>query len=338
MSNKRKRGQFYTTNYEYILEGLSQPPKDVRCIEPFAGKGDLLNWIKTEVSIEAYDIEPKRDDILQRDTLENPPNYENVWVITNPPYLARNKNDSKELYDKYETNDLYKCFLYTLNNCKGGILIIPAGFFLSPRDLDVRCRDRFMKQYKILKVKYFEEQVFDDTTTTVVAFEFEKSPTELTEQLVEWEHKPSKETRHFEMKSEHGWIIGGEIYKLPGNIKIRRHVEGQSLKENEQQTFMTLNALDTGSEDGKISLTYKKNYIYPAKDCSRSTATLRVHDIVLSEKQQIELCSKFNEFINKKRDELWSLFLPQYREFGRRRIPFELAYIIASHLLTSQTN
>jgi hypothetical protein len=33
------------------------------------------------------------------------------------------------------------------------------------------------------------------------------------------------------MKSEHGWIIGGEIYKLPGHIKIRRHVEGQPLKE-----------------------------------------------------------------------------------------------------------
>ena len=175
MSNKRIRGQFYTTNYEYILEGFQQPPETARCvIEPFAGKGDLLNWIKSDIRIEAYDIEPKRGDIIERDTLLNPPNYQDAWVLTNPPYLARNKNEDKAVYEKYETNDLYKCFLNTLIGCSGGILIIPAGFFLSPRDIDVRCRDNFMKNYKITKVKYFEEQVFEDTTTTVVAFTFEK--------------------------------------------------------------------------------------------------------------------------------------------------------------------
>lgn len=332
MSNKKLKGQFYTTNYEYILEGFLQPPTTVRCIiEPFAGKGDLLNWFKTDILIEAYDIEPKRDDIVQRDTLLNPPNYEDSWVLTNPPYLARNKNENKEVYEKYQTNDLYKCFLTTLIGCKGGILIIPAGFFLSPRDIDVRCRHNFMKQYKLTKVKYFEEQVFEDTTTTVVAIAFEKSPIELTSQLVEWELKNT--TKIFDMKSDHNWIIGGDIYNLKGNSKVRRHVEGQPLKENEQQTFMTLNALDSGSENGRISLSYKKDYIYPAKDCSRSTATLRVQDIVLSEIQQIDICSKFNQFIEQKREETWSLFLPQYREFGRKRIPFDLAYLIVSHLL-----
>ena len=333
MSNKRIRGQFYTTNYEYILKGLPQPPTDARCIlEPFAGKGDLLNWVESDLPVEAYDIEPKRDDIKQRDTLLNPPDYENAWVITNPPYLARNKNENKELYDKYETNDLYKCFLNTLVGCCGGILIIPAGFFLSPRDLDVRCRHNFMKQYKITKIKYFEEKVFEDTTTTVVAFHFEKSPIELTSQLVEWEL--NNETKVFDMCSEYNWIIGGDIYNIKGNIKVRRHVEGQALRENEQQTYITLNALDSGSEDGRISLEYKQGYIYPAKDCSRSTATLRISDIILSEKQQIELCFKFNEFIEQKRKETWSLFLPQYREFGRKRIPFDLAYSIVSHLLS----
>lgn len=342
MSNKKIRGQFYTTNYEYILEGLPQPPSDVeRIIEPFAGKGDLLNWLETNAPIESYDIEPKGTNIVKRDTLMNPPNYENAWVITNPPYLARNKNENKELYDKYDTNDLYKCFLNTLVGCSGGILIIPAGFFLSPRDVDARCRDNFMKQYRITKVKYFEEQVFDDTTVTVVAFAFEKAANELDSQIVEWEHMPSKETRNFEMKAENDWIIGGEIYKLDGHIKVRRHVEGQPLKKGEQQTFMTLTALDSGTQNGRISLNYQKGYVYPAKDCSRATATLRLQDIVLSEKQQIELCQKFNEFIEQKRKETWSLFLPQYREskeYARKRIPFELAYLIVAHLLTSETN
>lgn len=46
-SNKKKKGQFYTTNCNYILEDLPLPPQDARCImEPFAGKGDLITWIK----------------------------------------------------------------------------------------------------------------------------------------------------------------------------------------------------------------------------------------------------------------------------------------------------
>ena len=98
-SNKKNRGQFYTTNSSYILEGFPLPPNDVRCvIEPFAGKGDLIDWVKNAGyigNIESYDIEPKNTGIVKRDTLVNPPNYENTWIITNPPFLARNKSEKK---------------------------------------------------------------------------------------------------------------------------------------------------------------------------------------------------------------------------------------------------
>lgn len=82
--------------------------------------------------------------VIFRDTLLDPPNYKDAWIITNPPYLARNKcYENKEVFDIYNTNDLYKCFITSLtkqeHQCAGGIFIIPAGFFLSPRDLDVRC-------------------------------------------------------------------------------------------------------------------------------------------------------------------------------------------------------
>lgn len=344
-SNKKTRGQFYTTNSDYILDGLSLPSDTVRCVmEPFAGKGDLLTWVlrrKGYLPIEAYDLEPKHPTVVQRDTLRSPPNYENTWILTNPPYLARNKSTEKGLYDLYNTNDLYKCFIQSVvnqNNCQGGIFIIPAGFFLSPRPLDVKCRHEFMSRFRITKVKYFEEQVFEDTPTTVVAFSFEKSDKPLTEQMVEWILKPSGESRIFHMSAEKSWIIGGDIYALPvpETISVRRHVGGQALKEGEQQTFMTLHALDSGSKDGRICLEYKKDYIYPADESSRSFATLRIQGRSLSEQQQIALCKRFNTFIEKKRTETWSLFLPQYREskeYARKRIPFELAYRIVLNLI-----
>jgi hypothetical protein len=343
MAAKHLRGQFYTTKYEYILEGFSKPPA-CTVIEPFAGKGDLLNWLNGDYQVEAYDIEPKAENILKRDTLRDPPVYTDKWILTNPPYLARNKCEDKELFDKYETNDLYKCFLNSLTSqasCRGGILIIPAGFFLSPRDVDTDCRKDFLRQYKLLKVKYFEEQVFDDTTTTVVAVAFEKATDSLREQHVEWVHMPTGRSNVFEMKESNGWIIGGDIYSLPieKSIKLRRHVEGQPLKVGEQQTFLTLNALDSGTQIGRISLEYKQGYVYPAKESSRTFATLRIQGKTLSEDEQKDLSNRFNVFLEQKREETWSLFLPQYREskeYARKRIPFELVYRIVAHLISAE--
>lgn len=346
--SKKAMGQFYTTNSSYILEGFVIPDNYVKCIiEPFAGKGDLIEWLKRDcpslsnIPIQAYDIDPKNKNIHKRDTLLNPPDYKDAWIITNPPYLARNKSEKKDVYDLYDTNDLYKCFLLSLskqNNCKGGIVIIPAGFFFSARDIDVRCRNEFMSKFRIIKVKYFEETVFEDTPTTIVAFSFEKSEDILTEQNVEWNMMPSKTIRTFNMSSDNNWIVGGDIYNIPipKDITVRRYVVGQKLRENEQQTFITLNALDSGTQEGRIRLTYKKDYLYPAKESSRTFATLRITGKTLDEEEQILLCEKFNEFIEQKRDETWSLFLPQFREskeYARKRIPFELAYRIFLHLI-----
>lgn len=343
---KKMKGQFYTVNSSYILDGLSMPPKSARCvIEPFAGKGDLLEWLvknNNTLPTELYDIDPKKEGVVQRDTLMYPPNYKDAWILTNPPYLARNKCDKKEVFDKYDTNDLYKCFITSLTkqeSCAGGIFIIPAGFFLSPRDLDARCRNDFLSKYKLLKVKYFEETVFPDTTTTVVAFAFEKSPVLLTEQSVEWVSLPSGDKRIFKMSKEDDWIIGGDIYKLsvPVGVQVRRHVEGQKLKDGEKRTYMTLSALDSGTKDGRISLEYKEGYVYPAKECSRTYATLCILGKNLSSEEQKKICLEFNALVEKKRDATWSLFLPQFREskeYARKRIPFELAYTIVLHLIS----
>lgn len=349
-ATKKTRGQFYTTNNTYILSGLPGPPADARCVlEPFAGKGDLLEWLASATGytgpVEAYDIEPKRADIVKRDTLLSPPDYTDAWVLTNPPYLARNKCTAKEVFDLYNMNDLYKCFLMSLGDCaRGGILLIPAGFFFSPRDIDVRCRDTFLSAYRLIRVKYFEEQVFDDTTTTIVAIAFERRPVGVapyTEQAVEWVRYPAGESRVFHIRKADDWIIGGEVYRLPPSlgpaVSVRRHVEGVPLRAGEHQTHLTLNALDSGVAGGEIALEYRLGYIYPAKECSRTFATLRISGRgPLSEAEQRTLAADFNALLGAKRAELWSLFLPQYREskeYARKRIPFELAYTIVLHLL-----
>lgn len=345
MSTKKTKGQFYTVSANYILNGFEGPPITARCvIEPFAGQGDLLTWLTSKGysgPVEAYDIDPKEPSVKTRDTLLNPPNYANAWILTNPPFLARNKSASKTIFDLYNTNDLYKCFLTSLTNQKeaacGGILILPAGFFMSPRELDVRCRAAFLSRYRITAVRYFEETVFPDTTTTVVAFSFIKASASQSEQEIPWTILPAGETRNFTLRSTDNWIIGGDIYRLNGDVRVRRHVEGQVLKEGEQRTELTLSALDSGSSDGRIRLEYRADYCYPAKDTSRTFATLCISGRTLSVEEQKIVAVRFNEFLEAKRAETWSLFLPQYREskeYARKRIPFELAYSLVSWLIS----
>ena len=101
-------------------------------------------------------------------------------------------------------------------------------------------------------------------------------------------------------------------------------------------TSMTLSALDSGTKEGRICLEYKEGYVYPAKECSRTYATLCIQGKKLSSEEQKKVCLEFNALVEKKRSETWSLFLPQYREskeYARKRIPFELAYTIVLHLL-----
>jgi len=340
MSSKRSAGQFYTVRSAYILEGVPRPPANVRIVEPFAGQGDLLEWIGTDALVEAYDIEPKHPKVVQRDTLLDPPDYAGAWVITNPPYLARNKEPSKTVFDRYSMNDLYKCFLMTLVGCAGGTLIIPVGFFLSPRAMDFTCRDAFLSNYRLTQVKYFEEDVFPDTSATVVVVSFVSSGTPLTDQTVEWIRRPTGERKTFTLRKADNWIIGGDVYTLPvaDGITVRRHVEGQTLKEGETLTGLTLTALDSGKDDGRIKLTYDPTYTYPAKDTSRAYLTVCIRGRILTPDEQTALATAFNEFVESKRLSTWSLFLPAFREskeYARKRIPFELAYRIMLHLLRS---
>jgi hypothetical protein len=337
MKNKKENGQFYTTNCNYILDNLSilELLSDAdKIIEPFAGKGDLIDWVKNNLTndIVGYDKEPKREDIILRDTLLFPPDYSDSWIITNPPYLARNKSKEKSLFDKYSTNDLYKCFINSINDCKGGIFILPANFFLAKSDT----LSSFLRKYRLLKVKYFEERVFSDTSNTIVAFSFEKSKEPLTKQNIEWISMPSNETKTFVMDSRYDWIISGDIYNLK-NTLVRRHTEDHDIKKNEQLTFMTLRAIDSGKMDGRISLNYLENYVYNGINTSRTYATIVVKGKkLLSSEEQVSICNQFNEFIEKKRKMTWSLFLPQYREskeYARKRIPFELAYSIISTII-----
>ena len=332
-NNKQKLGQFFTTNYKYILSNLNVPPNIKKIIEPFCGNGDLLNFIdKNKYTLECYDIEPKHKYIIKRDTIKEPPKYNNSFIITNPPYLSRNKSDNKELFDKNDVNDLYKCHIKDLltNHPVGGIIIIPLNFFCSIRNMDIELRKKFLNTYIIKQLNIFEEQVFDDTTYTVCSFQYEYKPN--SNQSIPITIYPSKTKFNFLLNDDNNYTIGGEIYNIEENddYKITRLLEGETSNTN-----LLLKAIDD-NENSKIKLEYvSDDKIYYGKISSRTYATLTITPKINDDMQK-KIADEFNKYLNDKRQKYNSLFLTNYREskkIARKRISFDLAYKIVAMLL-----
>jgi hypothetical protein len=340
---KKELGQFYTKNYDYILRNIRIPKYVNTIIEPFAGEGDLIDYINTsgiDYNIEMYDIDPKKKNIIKRDTLLNPPEYKDKFVLTNPPYLARNKSGNKEIYDKYNVNDLYKCFIVNIlnNPCQGGILIIPLNFISSTRVNDVLLRNRFLSIYSIKIMNIFEEQVFSDTTCTVCSLLFTHG---CDNKDININIYPSSITLKTKLTKENNYTIGGELYNLEKNkLYTIKRLTTKNLSE--KNTNIVIKCIDDNSQS-MIRAEYvddDKLFIdNTPKSSARGYLTLIINPSLNTDKQK-KLVSDFNNYLSENRQKYNSLFLANYREsndIARKRISFDLVYKIIGHLI-GETN
>jgi hypothetical protein len=339
---KKEFGQFYTKNYDYILQTIRIPDNIKNIIEPFAGDGDLIEYIKNynDYNIESYDIDPKKEYIIQRDTLMNPPVYNGKFVITNPPYLARNKSKNKEIYDKYDVNDLYKCFIKNLINDRslGGIIIIPLNFICSTRKNDVLLREQFLSIYSIQHINIFEEQVFSDTSATVcsILFNLNGEINEINE--INIDVFPSNINIKTLLNKENNYTIGGEIYNIEKNEKYKfKRLMTKNI--DEKNTNIVVKCIDDNSKS-MINAEYieddSKLFIDNTPKCSARGYLTLIINPPINKKRQKKLVIDFNNYLNENRNKYHSLFLANYREsndIARKRISFDLVYRIIGYLI-----
>jgi len=337
--HKQTLGQFFTTNYQYILQGMTIPSNVSTIIEPFTGNGDLLNFIdRNRYLIECYDIDPKKEYVICRDTILNPPIYTNKFLLTNPPYLARNKSPNKLLFDKYDVNDLYKCFIKEITNniLIGGIIIIPLNFWSSIRINDIDIRKRFLEIYNVLRLNIFEEQVFNDTTYTVCSFQFELR-TNNDDNIIKTYIYPSNSTLDVLLNETNNYMIGGEIYKLPrsGQYKITRLT---TKNKDMPSTNIFVKCIDD-NENSRIGLTYvsdNNKYIDETPNSTARTFCTLIIEPMINLNMQKQLINKVNNYLNEQRCKYHSLFLTNYREskdIARKRISFDLIYSLVEYVL-----
>jgi hypothetical protein len=329
---KKELGQFYTTKASYIFDEIDIKHINNPIIEPFVGNGDILDWLficNMECN-EYYDIDPKIKNTIKRDTLLNPPSYKNKFVITNPPYLARNKSKNKTLYDIYGLDDLYKIFIKTFvdGDACGGIIIIPQNFLTSE---DSNIRKLFFENYHIIRINIFEERVFEDTDYSICSIYFMK---EQKNNNIEVCFYPNKEKMIITLNENNRWRFGGDIElfkKKKGKYKISRLVVGGTPNTN-----LFLHCVDTGSSDGKISLSIEKDPYYGILT-DRVFATILSNYEILDESYVVE---EFNLRLNKLRNEYHSMFLTNFRnsskEYSRKRIGFGMAFTMIENILNEK--
>lgn len=180
---KKKYGQFYTIFNPFknslFIEWYNKIPDKLKkeALEPFAGSNNILNLINEVKEIsppkkwKCYDIAPNNTKenksinyiVEKRDTIKDFPKGYHL-VVTNPPYLAKNKATLMNIEFDKNYEDIYlKCLDIMLKNVEYIAAIIPESFITS---------DKYRE--RLYGVVSLEMKMFDDTEVPVCLAMFNK--------------------------------------------------------------------------------------------------------------------------------------------------------------------
>jgi len=369
---KQQLGQFFTTNADYILQGFEKSVMGKKITDPFAGSRDLMIWSKKygAKTVKGFDIDKNLVDnkeVFYNNSLNNSKEYD--FVITNPPYLHKNKADKETKSSCFSGEnsifgDLYQVSLKVISKSNEGIVIVPLNF-LSAENSE-KIREIFFNKFRITRLNIFTEQVFDDTTYNVVSFHYIKKQDDENKFSFNTHIFPDNYKIKIELNKNYGWQLGGEfiskinsvknilgVYRLtvkdikegPANIRLAfnniKDIQDRKLdvvlKKAIQNNIMFLRAID--SKNGKkIQLEDIRKYkVYGliGKETSRNMAYL-MFKRPLPIKEQQKLIGLFNKELQEARKTHLSLFLTNFRDNNRKRISFDFAYKLLNYLYLNQ--
>lgn len=365
--SKKEYWQFYTTNVDFILSWFEYAVLWKNVIDPFAWKWDLLSWADKNwaISTFGYDIDKSNvsETVAYNDSLLTPLKYE--FVITNPPYLGKNKasDETKDTYFKdNEFEDLYQLSILSLIwNSEEWIIIVPTNFLSA--DNSKKIRNKFFNQYEIVKAKAFEEQVFADTTYNVIAIHYKKSPTTDIKPL-NIEFIPSGKTLATTIEMKYGWSIAwseiSEISNTPNHLGIKRLSEKNIPKwiiEKElflwdfkvKKLFNTTDEFITKNKDNIIlikAIDSDKSLKTPvwfydrrnesstlmiSKETSRHMTQLHI-GVDLDIEEQLELMSDANKKLSELREKYHWMFMTNFRDWNRKRLWYDFCYNLLNYI------
>lgn len=343
---------------------LSRFNDSMTLIEPFAGDCDLLNMFKGDLLktdkvalIELFDITAIDDSNIKslESKIPNIDKYENYdslkdeifdvdgapyFVITNPPYTAKNKLDeeTKRKYKQIMTDiqDLYQIFIKQLINksnlINGGCVIIPSNFMFGNQSRNLR--NQFLSVFDIVNLSIFERQMFDYTTQSVITLTFIRKdlnhPHEHEQPLVKLYTTNEVKTispedftyiLNFDFQNEFR-VSGGNSVIIKRNYNINAEAK------------MFVSGIKVSLLDPKIEAYIDTNN-KDVQDKETDRAYMRLcFDKQFDLEQETNICKLFNDTLNNLRKRTSSLVLTSYREYSRKRLSFEEVYIMMNHVIS----
>ncbi len=311
-TRKISLGQFFTIENNWaqpqvveFIEECIELHKLKKCLDPFAGKGDLLNFAINNFNIEeiiGLDID-RSLNWTYNDSLESIRKYSKTIIITNPPYLANYsaKRKGEEVYrsvSKYFQNtacdDLYQVALQKmLEKYSYIVAIIPETFINS----------NFSKD-RVKQITVLENVPFIDTDCPVCVVCFTKNYV-----------KDSEKKIYIDDRYIGTWDYINTCRKIPTNcIKIRF---------NDSDGTIALRAVDNINVDSKIKFMPAVDLDYDLENIKSSSRLITVVDIpdeIDDVERFAEICNniltKYREIMN---DILLSPFKGNKKDGSRRR-------------------
>ena len=339
MSEKTKRdlGQFFTRDSVWLrphirahIESLSNQYR--LCVDPFAGDGHLLELAqKMGFEIQGHDIDENICASKQwgepNDSIRRVIRHEQAFVLTNPPYLAKNsaKRMKSPMVEYFEAgfiptlddsrlnvlDDLFKLAIeQTLAKYDDSIWIVPEAGIQDLDDLP-HWKDR------LHSVTILEDNPFDDTEHPVCVMIFSAS-------------KPIQEIwkndellgKYDELKKEHD-----EFSKRPS--------KSIPMKFNEPSGVLGYRAVDGTREDGSMRIRFcrEEELGYSRKDIKRTSRHMTYIGVNLHGDVLDATIERANLLIDEYRKRTHDVFLTAFmgnNKTGerRRRLHYTLARVL----------
>jgi hypothetical protein len=322
-SHKQKNGQFFTTKADHILSGFEDVVRNKVVIDPFVGGKDLLIWAEKNGAVDTigYDLEPTSDDIIKNDSIANPPSYNGMVLVTNPPYLSKNKfRGDKTVFDTWKQSDLYKCHLASLEarDCQEAIIILPSNFLC---ESSPRARKMLFESYHIVSAKYWNEPVFEDAATGICVIHIKKGKKQYQDFVLS--HETDNVSISIRLEERYNYLHGKDFFdhirRASGDLEAIKTDIGMKTPN----TNIVVGLLDNGK--WKSGLSYNEGDVIFSRPKSFTTYQLTLPSITLTEQQQREVIRVFNNTLHHYRKKYHDMFLSNY--MGPRQKILSLSFI-----------
>ena len=336
VDRKREYGQYFTTDSTWLKPHISShlqylSEKYTICFDPFAGDGHLLKIAKKfDFKLIGCDID---SDICinnkwnQNDSLRNLDAHKDTFILTNPPYLAKNsaKRLGSEMVSYFSRDvlenqsdseykildDLFKIAITKgIDSYEDSIWIVPESGI---QDLEK------LPQWKnnLHSVTILEKNPFGDTEHPVCVMIFSRS-------------NPKHEVWKNDVKLGY-WT---ELYEMHQNFtqNVAKHLP---MKFNDKFGNLGFRAVDGTREDGsmKIKFCLADDLGYPRESIKISSRHLTYISVDLTDEELSNVISIANELIDDYRAMTHDVFLTAFmgnnkQGARRRRLDYKLARVI----------